>query len=174
MDSILQFFVNKIQLSCTESHYNIPIFFQIKKCLIKSYQSSCYNICKRWDFSSGSSRQIHGLTQNSITDLPIGSIILLFQILPQFLLLLQILRLFRANQQNGRYRHHDRQIIQHILSQLLIPDLLELIHIDHALRHKNLLIHSADHNFLVHWLVFSADVIAVKVYIDVIYFPHMR
>ena len=87
--------------------------------LIKSYNSSCHTVRKRGYLSSGSSRNVHGLSKYSVANLHKCLEILLFQIYPQFFFLLQVLCFLRPDTQNGRNSHHDCEIIKHIISQFL-------------------------------------------------------
>ena len=59
------------------------------------------------------------------------------------------------------------------MAQLAVGDLGHIVISQHQLGHQQLLVDSPDHHLLVHRLVLTADVIPVKVHIQIIHVLHM-
>ena len=71
---------------------------------------------------------------------------------------------------------NDLQIIVHILIQTpVFPDLFTPLReiINHTLVHINLLVNAGNHNALIHRLVFPANVVSVKIHVQIIQVFHI-
>ena len=92
------------------------------------------------------------------------------QVLPQLVLLLQILRFLGHDEEDGTNHHHHRQVAQHIGAQFRLKAAQGVVGVEvqHEPGHPQLLIHPLDHDLLVDALVISADKVAVQVFVHVI------
>ena len=154
--------------------YRFLLFISWNLFLIKAHNPSCHTVCKRRNLASGSPRNIHSLPEDTISYLKKRTHIFFLQILPQFLFLLQIFLFLRTNTYNRRHRHHNCEIIDHVASKLLTGNVFHLIHFNHRLRHKYLLIHSRNHIFLIYGRSITPNKITIKIYIQIIYFSNIR
>ena len=104
-----------------------------------------------------------------MADAEVIGCILLFQVSPKIVLFLEIFFRSRAHHHHGRNRHNNGQIADHIFPQVLRQPFLFTKVIDHQLVDTDLLVNSADHDFLVNRLVGSPDKVAVEIDIEIIH-----
>ena len=76
--------------------------------------------------------------------------------------------------QDGRNGHHDLQVTDHVMAELVIGDLCAVVVAQHETGYQKLLVDAADHNLLVDGLILFANEIAVEVYIQVVEGLHIR
>ena len=125
---------------------------------------------------SAFARKIHGIAKKTITKSCPEPFIFVFNICPEFLLLLQILFQLRSNQQYGRDCSNNIKVVAHISLYLHIgmnPGHLLYIVIYHQLVYLNLLVDTSYHDLLIYRLVCSSYIITIEIHIQIIHGLHI-
>ena len=94
--------------------------------------------------------------------------IFFFHIVPQCLFFSQMLWCAGFDTQNCGYTGNHSKIFYHIVTAFFIFQLCQIAAVNHQFIYTNLLVHTANHNFFVYGLVFTAYKIAVKVCVHII------
>lgn len=104
-------------------------------------------------------------------DRAIKPFVLCFQIIPKLNFLCKVFLSAGTNEQDRRNGLNDLQVIAHVLPKpFMTTDLGVRNHIiDHKLVHADLLVHSRDHDGLIHGLILAANVIAIKIHVEIIH-----